>query len=149
LSQVPPDPLFATAVFACPHENRDVTLQPLLGSAGLPHCIALPPGLGSGGTRGRWVYRDDSGAGNAFLCAILPYSMLKPEHSPRQALGRRRKSRGKTVFFLQGTARTIRSWRPPAVRKGGNLMIPFDSTTFQLPCFRAGLIYATFCAVYI
>jgi hypothetical protein len=79
LSQVPPDPLFATAVFACPHENRDVTQQPLLGSAGLPHCIALPPGLGSGGTRGRWVYRDDSGAGNAFLCAILsPIRCLNP-----------------------------------------------------------------------
>ncbi len=59
---LPTDPVFATSAFLCPHENRDLDQQPqLLPGTNLPQCIALPPGLGSGGTRGRWVYRDDDG----------------------------------------------------------------------------------------
>lgn len=56
------DPLLGSSFFVCPHENRKDDQQPeLLPETAMPHCVALPPGLGSGGTRGRWVYRDDDG----------------------------------------------------------------------------------------
>eukprot|EP01044_Picomonas_judraskeda_P004390 COSAG03_NODE_385_length_8317_cov_7.240813_9_plen_1299_part_00 len=59
---LPTDALFATSSFACPHENRDLDQQPeLLPGTQLTQCVALPPGLGSSGTRGRWFYRDDDG----------------------------------------------------------------------------------------
>ena len=57
---VPNDAVFATSPYMCPHENRDQLQQPEAAGSGPPHCLALPPGLGSGGTRGRWVYREPS-----------------------------------------------------------------------------------------